>query len=123
NILEGTVERQLAEDTRYEIVISRGVHDAAGHPIAATVRVPFTTETASLELDHIRRSLDRGLASRQAGIAKGDRGLPFPQGQVTTVFEADSVMKEGIQRNDQTSTKPKAPLHSSTAYDITDAGS
>src|SRR5437588_3385075 len=122
HVLEGTVERQLAEDTRYTIVVSRGVRDGRGRPIAAAVRVPFTTETASLELDHIRRSLDDGLAYRQAHIARADRGLSFTQGPLTTVFAGWSVVKEGIQRNDQTSSDPKAPLSSSPAYDIVDPG-
>src|SRR5204862_5645338 len=50
HILEGTVDRQLAENTRYTIVVTRGVHDAAGRPIASGVRVPFTTESASRAL-------------------------------------------------------------------------
>jgi hypothetical protein len=122
HILEGMVDRQLAEDTRYTIVVSRGVKDVHGRPIASAVRVPFTTETASLELDHIRRSLDSKLAYQQAHIAKKDRGLSFTQGNLTTVFAGPSVVKEGISRNDQTSADPKAALSSATVPDLVDSG-
>jgi hypothetical protein len=104
-------------------VVSRGVHDLRGRPIAAPARVPFTTETASLELDRIRRSLDSGAAYRQAGIAGTQRGLSFQQGSLTTVFEGDTVVKEGINRNDQVSTDPKAPLVSSMVLDGVDPAS
>ena len=73
HILEGTVERQLAEDTTYRIVVTRGVHDASGVPIDHAVRVPFTTETASLELDHIRRSLDSARVQGLALLARRGR--------------------------------------------------
>jgi hypothetical protein len=122
DVLEGTVARQLAEDTRYTIVVSRGVKDPRGRSIAREVRVPFTTETASLELDHIRRALDSGRAYRQAHIPRKDRGLSFTQGDVTTVFAGSTVPKEGIERNDQTHANPKAPMPQSTAYDIVDPG-
>src|SRR5437764_639091 len=99
------------------------VHAASGRPIGAAVRGPFTTESATRELGRIRRSLDSGLAYRQAGIARAERGLSFRQGRLTTVFEGDTVVKEGIQHDDQTRTDPNAPLHSTPAYDITDPGS
>jgi hypothetical protein len=123
HVLEGTVDRQLAEDTRYTIVVTRRVRDTSGRPIASGARVPFTTESASRELDRIRRSLDSGAAYRQAGIGPAERGLSFRQGKLTTVFEADTVVKEGIQHSDQTRTDPKAPLRSTPAYDTTDPGS
>src|SRR5207237_8412838 len=40
HILEGTVDRQLKEDRRYTIVVSRGVKDGSGAPIASAARVP-----------------------------------------------------------------------------------
>lgn len=122
HILEGMVDRQLAESTRYTIVVSRGVKNMNGRPIARQMKVPFTTETASLELDHIRRSLDSGRAYTQAGIPADKRGLEFTQGDQTTVFAGPSVVKEGIARNDQTSADPKAPLTSSTVPDLVDSG-
>jgi hypothetical protein len=122
DILEGLVDRQLAEDTTYTIVVSRGVRDRSGRPIAAERRVSFTTETATLELDRLRRSLDSGVAYAQAGIAAADRGLSFNQGGLTTVFAGPSVVKEGITRNDQTSADPKAALTSSTVPDLVDPG-
>src|SRR5207247_8445581 len=44
------------------------------------------------------------------------------QGSLTTVFAGPSVVKEGIQRNDQTSADPTAPLSSSTVPDLVDGG-
>lgn len=123
NTLQGTVDRQLAEDTRYEVVVSRGVRDATGRPLAAAASASFTTETASLGLDHIRRSLDSGAAYQQAKIAPADRGLSFTQGAVTTVFPGAAVVKEGITRNDQTNANPDAPLTSATVPDLVDTGS
>lgn len=122
HLLEGTVDRQLAEDTRYTIVVSPAVRSADGQPIAAAAQASFTTESATWELDHIRRSLDSGLAYRQAGIPASGRGLDFTQGSLTTVFEGDTVVKEGIQRNDQVSADPNAPLVTSTVPDLVDPG-
>jgi hypothetical protein len=123
NVLEGTVDRQLAEDTRYALVITRGVHDSQGRPLDKAVRVHFTTMTATLELDHIRRALDSGAAYQQAGIARSQRGLSFKQGSLTTVFAGSTVAQEGgIYRNDQTSANPKKPLTSSLVPNLVDAG-
>lgn len=122
NILEGMVDRQLAESTRYAIVVSRGVKDVSGRPIARQMKVPFTTASASLVLDHIRRSLDNGRAYKQAGIESDKRGLEFTQDDLTTVFAGPSVVKEGISRNDQTSADPEEPLTTSTVPDLVDAG-
>lgn len=123
HVLEGTVDRQLAEDTKYRIVVTDRVVDPSGRPIKAGPPVTFTTETASLELDHIRRALDDGSAYRQAGIAPDQRGLSFQQGDLTTVFPGAAVVKEGITRNDQTSTDPADPLRSSTVPDLVDPAS
>ncbi|MDQ1705345.1 MAG: hypothetical protein QOF18_1711 [Frankiaceae bacterium] len=122
HILEGTVDRQLAEDTRYTLVVTRGVHDTHGRSIAHAVRVRFTTETATRQLDHIRRSLDSGRAYRQAGISPSQRGLSFKQGKLTTVFAGSTVVHEGIYRNDQTSAKQGAPLTSSLVPNLVDPG-
>ena len=122
NILEGTVDKQLAEDTRYTLVVTRGVHDVHGHSIAKAVRVPFTTMTATLQLDHIRRSLDSGKAYFQAGIKPSQRGLSFKQGTRSTVFAGSLVAKEGMTRNDQVFADPKKPLSSSTIPDLVDPG-
>ena len=122
NVLEGTVDRQLAEDSRYALVITQGVHDSQGRPIAKAVRVHFTTMTATLELDHIRRALDSGAAYKQAGIASTQRGLKFKQGTLTTVFAGSTVAQEGgIYRNDQTSADPTKPLSSSLVPNLVDA--
>lgn len=123
HILEGTVDRQLAEDTRYALVITRGVHDSAGRSISKAVRVHFTTRSATLELDHIRRALDDGSAYKQAGITKTQRRLRFTQGGLTTVFAGTTVGQEGgIYRNDQTSADPKAALTSSLVPNLVDPG-
>ncbi|MHB8340327.1 MAG: Ig-like domain-containing domain [Mycobacteriales bacterium] len=123
HILQGTVETQLLEDTTYTIVVTRGVRDTHGHPIVAGTRICFTTETATLELDHIRRSLDSGLAYRQAGITPTQRGLNFTQGSLTTVFPGPLVLKEGITRNDQVYADPAKPKQSSVVPDLVDPGS
>jgi hypothetical protein len=122
HVLEGTVERQLSEDTRYHVVVTRGLKDVTGRPIASRVKIPFTTESASRELDHIRRSLDSHRAYRQANISPKRRGLKFKQKHKRTVFAGPSVVKEGITRNDQTSANPKAPKTSSTVPDLVDSG-
>jgi hypothetical protein len=122
HVLEGTAFHQLGESKRYELVVTKGVHDTHGNSITAGVRVPFTTQTASLELDKIRRSLDSGLAYSQAGIKAQNRGLFFQQGNLRTVFAGPSVVKEGIDRNDQTSADPTAPLTSSLVPDLVDPG-
>jgi hypothetical protein len=122
HILEGTVDRQLAEDTRYTLEVTRGVHDTSGRPITKAVRVHFTTESATLQLDHIRRALDRGTAYHQAGITKAQRGLSFKQGSLTTVFSGATVVHEGIYRNDQTSAKQGAPLSSGLVPNLVDPG-
>jgi hypothetical protein len=122
HILEGTVDRQLAEDTGYTLVVTRGVHDIHGRPIARAVKVHFTTATESLQLDHIRRSLDSGRAYRQAGISPSARGLSFKQGTLTTVFAGSTVVHEGIYRNDQTSAKPGSALSSSLVPNLVDPG-
>jgi hypothetical protein len=122
HILEGTVDRQLAEDAHYTLVVTRGVHDVHGHAIAATVRVPFTTMTATRQLDRIRRALDNGRAYSQAGIKPSQRGLSFKQAGRTTVFAGNLVAKEGMTRNDQVFANPKKPLSSSTIPDLVDPG-
>lgn len=123
HVLEGTVDRQLAEDTRYTVTVSRGVHDTAGRPLARASVTAFTTETATGELDRIRAALDSGAAYGQAQIPAADRGLSFQQGGLTTVFPGPSVVKEGIVRNDQTYADPAKPLTSSTVPDLVDPGS
>jgi len=123
HILEGTVDRQLAEDTRYALVITSGVHDTDGRPISKSVRVHFTTMTATLQLDRIRRALDNRSAYKQAGITASHRGLSFKQNGLTTVFPGSTVAQEGgIYRNDQTSADPKKPLSSSLVPDLVDGG-
>ena len=122
HILEGTVDRQLAEDSHYTLFVTCGVHDTHGRPIASAVRVPFTTMTATWQLDRIRRSLDNGRAYTQARIGAGQRGLSFRQGKLTTVFAGDTVVKFGMTRNDQVFADPKKPLSSSAVPDLVDAG-
>jgi len=123
NILEGTVDRQLAEDSRYTLVVTRGVRDSSGRRISKEVRVRFTTMTATLQLDHIRRALDNGKAYTQADIGAKQRGLDFTQGDLTTVFAGSTVAHEGgIYRDDQTSADPKKPLSSSLVPNLVDAG-
>ena len=122
HILEGTVDKQLAEDTRYTLVVTRGVHDVYGQSIARAVRVPFTTMTATRQLDHIRRALDNGTAYSEAGIKLSESGLSFRQGGRTTVFAGGLVAKEGMTRNDQVFANPKKPLSSSAIPDLVDPG-
>ncbi len=122
HILEGTVDRQLAEDTRYALTITRGVRDTHGRRIARAVTRHFTTMSATWQLDHLRRSLDGGRAYRQAGIAADQRGIDFTQGDLTTVFAAATAQKEGIYRNDQVFADPDKPLSSSLVPDLVDPG-
>ena len=116
--LAATAREQLAERTRYTLVITRGVEDTAGRPIEAAVRVPFTTMSGTTELDRMRRSLDSGAAYRAAGIA--DRGLDFTQSGTTTVFPPTAA--ELITRRDQRSADPDAPLTSSQVPNTAVAG-
>ena len=123
HVLEGTVDRQLMEDTLYTLHVTRGIRDRSGRRIAHAVRVEFTTMTATLQLDHIRRSLDSGKAYRQADIKPAKRGLKFTQDGVTTVFPGSAVAHEGgIQRNDQVFADPKKDLESNVVPNLVDPG-
>lgn len=113
----GTTEAYLHEQSHYTVVVTRGVLDATGHPIAAGVRVPFTTMSATTELDKLRRSLDDGAADRQSGAT---RSVSFAQGTTTTVFPPTDA--ELINRLDQTSADPNAPLTTSQVPNLAPAG-
>lgn len=109
HLLLGTVRDQLHEQTRYTLTITGKVRDASGHPIAHGAAVSFTTMSATSELDRMRRALDDGSAYRQAKVTS--KAPSFTQGQVTTVFPAAQALL--MQRRDQVSSSPKAPLVSS----------
>jgi hypothetical protein len=113
NTLAGLANAFLVEDSRYQIVVTSGVHDAAGNPVDACGEAcvtSFTTRTAAAELDHIRRALDDGSAYDASGIA--DRKLTFKQNGTADVFRAATVGPSladplnGMVRLDQTTTDP-----------------
>ncbi|HWG94557.1 MAG TPA: hypothetical protein VNU66_10060, partial [Mycobacteriales bacterium] len=128
DLLAGTVRAQLPERTRHVLVITRLVRGADGRPLAAEVRVPFTTMSGTTELARLRAALDDGSAYAAAGITSraasfvqpnpGDRFSPITSGTVTTVFPA-LLTTENLQRNDQrtTSTDP-ATFTSSTVPNL-----
>jgi len=103
SILAGNTADFLAEATTYSIVVTSQVRDVGGAPVDAcggSCVVPFTTRTASAELDHIRQALDSGTAYAQAAIA--DRGPSFVQDGNAEVFPAASVLT--MSRLNQTTT-------------------
>jgi hypothetical protein len=111
--LAGFTNGFLTENSRYRIVVTRGVKDASGRPINAcggTCVTRFTTRTATAVLDHIRRAMDNGLAYRAAKI--GNRKLSFVQNGTADVFRSATVMPSladplnGMQRLDQSTTNP-----------------
>ena len=116
--LAATARQQLAERTRYTLVVSRGVKDTAGRPIEAAVRVPFTTMSGTTELDKMRKALDSGAAYTAAGIA--DRRMDFTQDGRTTVFPP--AFAELITRNDQKRAGADTPLESSRVPNFAVAG-
>src|SRR5437764_5514960 len=113
NTLAGLTNAFLAENSRYQTVVTSGVRDRGGnaiHPSGGACVTTFTTRTASAVLDHIRRALDNGSAYGAAGI--GDRKLSFVQNGTPDVFRAATVAPSlagplnGMQRLDQTTTDP-----------------
>ena len=118
DVLAGTTRAQLAEQTRYVLVVTRAVRDTTGAPLAREVRVPFTTMSGTTELDRIRKALDSGEAYAQAGIAT--REASFEQEGTTTVFPP--AFAELITRRDQREADPAAPLVSSTVPNLALAG-
>jgi len=123
NTVAGITVNFLHEDTTYTIVVvggsAAGVLNDTGHPIAATVRTPFTTDSGSSKLDMIRRSLDSGVAYTQAGIDKTKRAS-FTQGPTTTVFPATAGQL--ISRQDQTNATPGSAKTNSTVPNAAVAG-
>ena len=125
--LFGIADAFLREDTTYEIHVTRGIKDLAGHPISAcggACVVRFTTRTASGELVRIRRSMDLPLTSRAnayvlagfpgASRSTASRRLTFVQRGKPDVFLAATVAPSvsgslnGIVRTDQVKVNPKA---------------
>jgi hypothetical protein len=114
DVLAARTRDQLREQTRHVLVLTRSVRGTDGRPLAAEVRVPFTTMSATSELARLRTALDDGTAYQAAGIAsksasfvQPNPGDAFPvEGEVTTVFPPTAT--ELITRNDQrtTSTDP-----------------
>ena len=123
DLLAGTVRAQLPEQTRHVLVITRLVRGADGRPLAAEVRVPFTTMSGTTELARLRAALDDGSAYAAAGITNraasfvqpnpGDRFSPITSGTVTTVFPA-LLTTENLQRNDQRTTSTDAATFTSS---------
>ena len=118
DLLAGTTRAQLPERTQHTLVVTTGVRDTSGRPIAREVRTPFTTMSGTSELDRLRRALDDGTAYEQAGIT--DRSVSFTQGTTTTVFPPTAA--ELIQRKDQVSADPNAPLRTSTVPNLATTG-
>jgi hypothetical protein len=126
--LSGIADAFLREDTTYEIHVTSGIRDRAGHPVNAcggACVVRFTTRSASGELVGIRRSLDLPLSDPhnayvEAGFpgashSTAGRRLSFVQHGKADVFLAASVAPSvgdpvnGIVRSDQVKANPKAP--------------
>ncbi|MGI8608071.1 MAG: hypothetical protein ACR2MY_02400 [Candidatus Dormibacteria bacterium] len=116
NTLSGFSNGFLHEAGSYNLVVTSFITDTGGRAINAcsgACIVPFTTMTATAELDHIRRALDNGSAFAGAGIAAAaSRRLGFTQDGTPDVFLAASVppsvsgAADGILRHDQTTTDP-----------------
>jgi len=114
NTVAGNTKQFLREDTAYAIVVvggtAAGVLDDTGHPIAATVRTTFTTQSASSRLHRLRQALDAAVpadnAYAQAGIT--DKTLRFMTDGKTTVYP--EAIGKAIERNDQVKADPTAPL-------------
>jgi hypothetical protein len=125
--LAGIADAFLREGTTYEIRVTSGIRDKAGHPINAcggTCVVHFTTGTPSGVLVRIRRSMDLPLSSSQnayalagfpgASKSTASRRLSFVQHGKADVFRAASVAPSvsgqlnGIVRTDQVKVDPKA---------------
>jgi hypothetical protein len=112
DVLAATTRAQLPEQRRHVLVITRSVRDVDGQPLAAEVRVPFTTLSGTTELDRLQEALDDGSAYAAAGIAartasfmQPNPGDAFPvDAPVTTVFPPTSAAL--IARNDQQTTDP-----------------
>jgi hypothetical protein len=115
DVLAARTREQLPEQTQHTLVITRLVRDTTGQPLAAEVRVPFTTMSGTTELDRIRKALDDGSAYADAGIAERtasftqpNPGDEFPvEGEITTVFPPPPATTENIFRDDQTTTDPE----------------
>src|SRR4029077_9160394 len=93
--LSGSSNGLLQEASQYDLVITSFVKDPAGNPVDAcggACVVPFTTMTATSELDHIRQALDSGSAYSAAGLAApSTRKLGFTQAGVDDVFVSAAV--------------------------------
>ncbi len=123
--LSGLSNGLLHEASTYNLVVTSFITDSAGNPVDAcggACIVPFTTMTATAQLDHIRRSLDNGSAFAAAGLGSpASRKLGFTQGGTDDVFLAASVPPsvsgpaDGILRHDQTSADPAKPLTDTVA--------
>jgi hypothetical protein len=142
NTLAGLSDKMLLEGTAYRIHVASTIHDKTGKAINAcggSCTVGFTTRNASASLVHIRQALDLPLtdthnAYRQAGFpgaatSTASRKASFVQNGVADVFNAATVEPSlsnplnGIVRNDQVSTNPSAPLHSSAVPVLIPPGS
>jgi hypothetical protein len=116
NTLSGISNAFLHEASVYDLVATSFIKDPGGNPVNAcggACVVPFTTQTASAELDHIRVALDNGSAFTAAGLGSAPtRKLSFTQNATPDVFVPSTVMPSianpanGIQRLDQVSTNP-----------------
>jgi len=128
NVLAGTTRAQLPERSLHYLVVTRGVLDPSGQPIAADVVVPFTTMSGTTELERMRQALDSGAAYRSpAGTAskavsftQPNVGDAFTVAPVTTVFPPTAT--ELISRQDQVLADPTKPKTSSTVPNLAVAG-
>nr|MDQ6919460.1 Ig-like domain-containing protein [Candidatus Dormibacteraeota bacterium] len=115
NVLAGAPSDFLVERTRYRVIVGSGIKDASGQPVrtcGGTCSSPFTTETATPELAHLRTALDSGAAYSAAGIGTSQRGPSFVQNGTRDVFPAATVTE--IDRGDQVYADPGKPLSFST---------
>jgi hypothetical protein len=115
NVLAGEPTDFLTESTRYRVVVGSGIRDAAGQLVTTcgeSCSSPFTTETATPELAHLRAALDSGAAYAAAGIGAANRGATFVQNGTRDVFPAATVTE--IDRGDQVYADASKPLAFST---------
>jgi hypothetical protein len=125
--LSGFSNAFLHEASTYSLVVTSFIKDGTGAPIDAcggACVVPFTTQTASGELDRVRRALDDGSAYSGSGlVATASRKLVLPNAfSAASITPSVANPANGIVRLDQTTVDP-AHLESSVVPDLVNRAS